>query len=382
MIPEGLQYSSIADIVTKVKSIGMNSLRMGWAVEMIDDILDNGGDVTIHDALIKSLGPENGTKITTQIIQHNPIFTPNTTRLEVWDAVAAELDRQQINMIVNNHVSKAKWCCSVGDGNGWFGDTYFDVDKWKRALNFMAEHMKKWPAATAISLRNELRQTNNPAVDATYGWSVWYDQMTDAAAAIHAVNPDTLIIFSGLNYDHDLSVPVAGSTLNGTTDSRTFDLGSISYRNKFVWELHSYDNSETNYTKLQSEYYNRGFSALDTSSSTTAKTIAPVLLTEFGFAQNGTDYPKTGSDYLTVYAQALKDFVTGDNRVAEAARIEGSIGWLEWSLGGSYYTREGIQDHDDWWALLNHDWSGWRNETVLQAYQIPMIEATLANKPL
>lgn len=46
------------------------------------------------------------------------------------------------------------WCCNIGDGNGWFGDAYFDVYKWKRALKFMAEHMKSWPAATAMSLRN------------------------------------------------------------------------------------------------------------------------------------------------------------------------------------------------------------------------------------
>lgn len=132
----------------------MNSVRVGWAVEMVDDILDNGGDVNILDALVRSLGPENGTKILSQITGHNPIFTANTTRLEVWDAVAAELDKQQINLIVNNHVSKAIWCCNVGEGNGWFGDVYFDVGKWKRALNFMAEHMKFWSAATALSLRN------------------------------------------------------------------------------------------------------------------------------------------------------------------------------------------------------------------------------------
>lgn len=92
--------------------------------------------------------------------------------------------------------------------------------------------------------------------------------MTDAAAGVHAVNPDTLIIFSGLDYDHDLSIPVTGHTLNGTTDSQTFDMASMPYRDKFVWELHSYDNSETNYTKLQSQYYHRGFSALDTSPTT------------------------------------------------------------------------------------------------------------------
>lgn len=38
IILKGLQYSSTAEIVTKVKSIGMNSVRMGWAVEMVDDL--------------------------------------------------------------------------------------------------------------------------------------------------------------------------------------------------------------------------------------------------------------------------------------------------------------------------------------------------------
>jgi hypothetical protein len=43
MIPEGLQYQSIESIVSKIKSLGMNVIRLTYAIEMIDDILDNGG---------------------------------------------------------------------------------------------------------------------------------------------------------------------------------------------------------------------------------------------------------------------------------------------------------------------------------------------------
>lgn len=32
MIPEGLQYSSISDVVSKIKSLGMNSVRMGVGI--------------------------------------------------------------------------------------------------------------------------------------------------------------------------------------------------------------------------------------------------------------------------------------------------------------------------------------------------------------
>jgi len=37
MIPEGLQYSSIASIVAGIKSLGMNAIRLTFAIEMIDD---------------------------------------------------------------------------------------------------------------------------------------------------------------------------------------------------------------------------------------------------------------------------------------------------------------------------------------------------------
>ncbi|CRK31507.1 Glycosyl hydrolase 5 family protein like [Verticillium longisporum] len=326
---------------------------------MVDDILDNGGDVSIKETMTRVLGEGLAVDVVSDILKHNPSFTEETTRLEVWDAIAAELQKAELHMIVNNHVSKAVWCCSPDDSNGWFDDTYFDVVKWKRSLDFMTRHAKQnWPAATAHSLRNELRIVNSAAND-TYGWSRWYDEMTDAAAIVNAADPDALVIYSGLNYDHELN-PITAKLPLSETDPRVFDLADFDYADKIVFELHTYDNwmTMTNCTFFQSELYNRGFNALDTSAESTSRNIAPVFFSEFGFAQNGTDY-------LGVYAQCLKDFITGDKRIGAASRIEGPIGWLQWTIGGSYYMRQGIPDFDDWWAILNHDWSDWRNETVL-----------------
>lgn len=42
---------------------------------------------------------------------------------------------------------------------------------------------------------------------------------------------------------------------------------------------------------------------MDESSTTTAKNIAPVLMTEFGFSQ-------TETEYLRPYAQCIKEYVT------------------------------------------------------------------------
>lgn len=314
MIPEGLQFSSVSSIVTKIKDLGMNVVRLTYAIEMVDDILDNGGDVKLSDALDKALGSANGSAVLKQILQQNPGFSAETTRLQVFDAVAEECAKQQIYVHLDNHMSKGEWCCSADDGNGWFGDTYFDVNKWKRGLAYMAGHAKSWTALTSVSLRNELRPVSDASIEATYGWSLWYDDVTSAAAQIHEANADALIFFSGLDYDTTLQPVTAGTDLG---NGKTFNLSSFDYKDKIVFELHNYQNSATDCNALKSGLYNNGFNAMDTSSSTTAKNIAPVVLTEFGFAQNG-------ADYQSVYAQCLKDFCTGQH-----------AGWMQWVIAGS-----------------------------------------------
>jgi hypothetical protein len=83
MLPEGLQYQSIANIVEKISQTGFNTVRLTFAIEMIDDILDNGGDVSLNDTLVNALGVENGTVILGDILNNNPQFTTDTTRLQV-----------------------------------------------------------------------------------------------------------------------------------------------------------------------------------------------------------------------------------------------------------------------------------------------------------
>lgn len=64
MIPEGLQYQSIEFIVSKIKGIGINSIRLTYAISMIDEIEDNGGkDIPIRTAFINALGQTNGISI-------------------------------------------------------------------------------------------------------------------------------------------------------------------------------------------------------------------------------------------------------------------------------------------------------------------------------
>lgn len=88
MIPEGLQYQSIQTIVSKVGKgpggLGMNAIRLTFAIQLIDDIYSNGGkDITLHKSFVQALGQTNGTKVLNQVLTKNPGFNASTTRLEV-----------------------------------------------------------------------------------------------------------------------------------------------------------------------------------------------------------------------------------------------------------------------------------------------------------
>ncbi len=83
MIPEGLQYASIASIVSGIKSLGMNAIRLTFAIEMIDDIMDNGGDFTLSAAFNKALGTTKGPVVYDKVLKNNPSFNASTTRVQV-----------------------------------------------------------------------------------------------------------------------------------------------------------------------------------------------------------------------------------------------------------------------------------------------------------
>jgi len=84
MLPEGLQYQSIQSIVSKLKDLGMNVIRLTWSIELVDQIYENGGkDVTLKSAFTSALGQDNGTAIFNKVIKNNPQFSETTTRLQV-----------------------------------------------------------------------------------------------------------------------------------------------------------------------------------------------------------------------------------------------------------------------------------------------------------
>ncbi|RDW87893.1 putative beta-galactanase protein [Coleophoma crateriformis] len=362
MLPEGLQYQSIEFIVAKIKAMGMNVIRLTYATQMIDEIYDNGGEgIPIATALVSALGQENGTSIFQRILANNPTFSENITHLEVFDAIASECAKNEIYVHLDNHVSKAMWCCAYNDGNGFFHDTHFDVGNWTRGLSYMANHGLSWPNLMSMSLRNELRPTLDSLVATTlyYNWGTWYTNVKLGADAINAANPKVLIFLSGLLSDTYLTPAVDEAWL--LPSFSTFNKHDFAAPNKLVWELHNYDlisAEAVTCSELQTILHLAGFSTL---TSDNEKTALPMVMTEWGFDQDDTTYEG-------VYATCLVDYLPAQQ-----------VGWMIWVIGGSHYIREGTQDSDETYGMLNHEWSDWRSPVFIEEALIPMVNKSLSN---
>ncbi|KAK1573704.1 beta-1,6-galactanase [Colletotrichum navitas] len=359
MVPEGLQYGSVEQIVSKIKSIGMNAIRLTYAIELVDQIYANGGnDVDLKTAFVEGLGEANGTAVLAQVLAKNPSFTEATTRLEVYDAIAAECAKQQVHIHLDNHMSKAKWCCSSNDGNTWWGDREFDVANWVRGLAYMAGHGKSWPALVSMSLRNELRQaSDNPdLVAASYHWQDWYEHIKLGTDAINGANPDVLIYLSGLNYDTTVAPVVRGTALE--PGNGTFSRSDFAYADKLVLEIHNYNTDAISCDSLKSALYNSGFQAMNATDPATVN-VFPVSLTEYGFNMED-------DSYQDVYATCLSEYVS-----------EVRASFFIWVLVGSYYVREGTLNYDESWGLLTADWSDWRNPAYVEEQLKPMIASVI-----
>lgn len=232
-----------------------------------------------------------------------------------------------------------------------------------------------------MSLRNELRRSLNDT-ELGYNWPNLVGNNTAATDAIHEVNSDILISWSGMQFDQDLSAVTSGLNLNIAPcykcdairdgyrlDPIIFNLDDHPWADKVFYELHMYSMSEDQDTDdcdiIKAQLYRNGFNALGIEKPAACDIIddcpdavreVPVVMTEFGWAQDETLLNDT-------LMNCIKDF-----------SIENHVSWAVWSLAGSYRIRSGGQGVDDTWALLNYEWDDWRYPEGVEEYWQPWIE--------
>ncbi|KAK3190726.1 hypothetical protein K4F52_003042 [Lecanicillium sp. MT-2017a] len=343
-VPEGLHKQPIDHVANWIANQGYNCVRLTYSIDMA---LNPGlGVEDSFRAGAKASGADEAgmMKLYDSAVEKNP-FLANATVLETFDAVYAALWDRGIMTILDNHVSRAGWCCDLDDGNGWWSDApgylsansrFFDHAKWLDGLKAMAEWSNSRPGVVGMSLRNELR-AHVMQIPSAVG--VWLDNMPPAARMVHAANPDVLIMVGSLNGGTDLS------------SLRTHTLDTSGWADKNVWEAHAYSFTITtpdifgscpirkvNYGALFGFVLEQG-----------KPQTGPLFLSEFGAGMTGGGN-KGLNDKDYKYLTCLVEYM--ENNDAD---------WALWAIQGSYYVRDGVLDKEETWGALDYDWNDTRN---------------------
>ncbi|XP_071920232.1 glycosyl hydrolase 5 family protein [Coffea arabica] len=337
MLPEGLSKSPLDDISRHISLLGFNCIRLTWAVYMYTR--------HAHVTVAQHLQDLNLTDALAGIQRHNPHLA-SLTLVDAQKAVIESVASHGVMVILDCQVSKPMWCCNDNDGNGFWGDAYFDPHEWLRALSTVAKRYKDMHMVMAMSLRNELR---GPRQNET----LWYHWVEEGAKTIHRANPNVLVLVSGLNYDLDFRF----------LKTKPLKLG---IGKKMVYEAHQYAFSDGQDVLWLTKSVNWMCKNMIQDVEDRVGFLfrgrhpAPLFITEFGGEQIGDN---TADNYfLTCYISWL---------------AENDLDWALWALQGSYYLRDGKHDPEETYGLFNSSWGPLRNpqfHTKLQLIQRTLID--------
>lgn len=327
-LPEGLQYQNVDYIVENgIVANGFNCVRLTYSIDLA--LSTNASSPAYSMTARSSLTKLNLMSALVGFSKNNPSLIDSPV-IASFDAVVSSLDSYKILILLDNHVSRAIWCCNANDGNGWWGSKYFDFKLWIQGLTFMANRYKDVPHVFAQDLRNELRDSLN--------LTEWNYYMAAGAVAIHNTNPKSLILVSGLVYSGDLTWIAIDPFSNHVP---------APLHNKIVYEAHLYPWDFPEWLTRDA-----AFVAIDALWGFIPKLkLAPVLLSEFGFDVASFDPTNRNPNSFTNY-------------ISEYLRLR-KVGSMWWVLAGSYYVREGNPDSDEGFGVLEHDWSKPRNSKLL-----------------
>ena len=240
----GLDHAPLRVIIEQIKSIGVNSVRLPWANETVEL------NPLIADYAVKANSSFRG--------KH---------ALDVMDAVITALARAHIMVILDNHMSRADWCCSESDGNGLWYNAKYPEAKWLEDWQTLVRRYQHEAWVVGADLRNELRSGaqwggSDPKVD-------WHGAAERCGNLILDENPNLLVMVESPEYSTDFTafarLPVV-----------------LKVANRLVYSPHVYAQAEhafQSYDELRQVYDERAGYLLH------AEPAAPLWVGEFGTCQ-------------------------------------------------------------------------------------------------
>ncbi|ROV98273.1 hypothetical protein VSDG_04404 [Cytospora chrysosperma] len=344
-LPEGLHKQPISYLADWIAGQGFNCVRLTYSIDWALDPTRTVSDAFSQGGTAAGVSAESVAAMYSQALVQNP-FLANATTRDVYGEVIRQLWSRGVMTILDNHVSRASWCCNLTDGNGWWdtaagyndlNSRYFNTTLWLEGLQSVAGWAAAQEGVVGLSLRNEIRQFLLQGLNGPY--DDWYDLVAQGAGVVHAAYPDALVIIGGVASATDLSTV------------RTRALDTSAWAGKHVWEWHAYSFTVTFKLDFGScDVKKDEYGAFDGFLLTQDKDYtAPLFLSEFGVGMSGGDNDGL-SDGDSSYLTCLVEYMSGND--AE---------WAVWALQGTYYVRNGKTDYEETWGLLDSNWSTWRN---------------------
>jgi endoglucanase len=283
----GLGNQPLGAIVKKIKQLGMNSVRLPWANETL----------------------EKNPEVPDYAVKANPQFKGKRA-MEVMDAVIDALAKANLMVILDNHMSRADWCCTEKDGNGLWANAEYPEEKWLEDWRAIVLRYKDQPYVVGADLRNELRSGatwggSDPALD-------WHAAAERGGNAVLAASPKLLIFVEGPQYSTDF---------RGAAEKPII----LKIPGRLVYSPHAYASQNV---KFQS--YEEMKQALDARAGFLLKTepAAPIWVGEFGTCQTLTNCGPDGTpdhQWFVWFVQYLR---------------EKNLSWCYWPLNGSQSSGE------------------------------------------
>lgn len=287
----GLDILPLSQLAGLIRQLGFNSVRLPFSNELI----------------------EKNPQVAASRLSANPPLV-GLSALEILDRIIAALAAQGLVVILDDHVSRADWCCSDTDGNGlWYSSTYPE-SAWLADWRTVAARYRSQPAVVGVELRNELRAANgvtpvwgggDPARD-------WRAAAQRAGNAVLAENPALLVVVGGLAYSTDFS---------GASSQPI----SLDVADRLVWGPHDYSwfhSGSEDYSSLKTATGNHwGFLLAQGRAYT-----APVWVSEFGTCNTADDCVSATSGQGLWFQSFL--------RVLDDADVD----WSCWAFNGTEST--------------------------------------------
>jgi len=296
----GLDHAPLGAIIDQIRQTGVNSVRLPWANETLE-----------HDPPVPDYA-----------VAANPQFKGKHA-IAVMDAVIGALARAHIMIILDNHMSRADWCCSETDDNGLWHNQEYPETSWLADWHTIARRYRQQPWVIGADLRNELRSGAawggaDPKLD-------WHAAAERGGKTVLSANPQLLIMVESPEY---------------STNFTGFDKLPVNLpvAHRLVYSPHAYyveGQNPSSFEELKKAYDARATYLLHTEPAT------PIWVGEFGACQSldcGAN-----SDWLKLFIRLLKE--------------NPLISWSYWPLNGTQSTGVGRKyDSVESYGLLSADY--------------------------